>query len=264
MLTTTEMELSFVAYQERQRHEVSPDGLRARAAKVKPGGRAHHDGTAWHPQPYPGHAVVTMVANAPENAALSAELRTIQRELDSGFGDSAAIYLLPETSFHQTIANTLSDEKYRQRVVDRCLAASYPRAVADAFGDVPAVAAFGPLSMQMIGLSIFGTAVGMLGVFDEEEDFQRVLYFRDHFYRHPRIEQLGIRRTRPFIGHITLAYVERALDDAERSRLAETAAAINRHIAGRDLRFHLRQAELRAYDHLAEFKPLPDLPVYRL
>ncbi|MGH7946156.1 MAG: hypothetical protein ACREF9_14255, partial [Opitutaceae bacterium] len=243
MIVSTEMELSFAACQERQHHEVSLEGLRARAAKVTPGDRARFEAGEWQPQPYPGYAVVTMVADVPENASLTADLHAIQHELRIGFGDPTALYLLPAASFHQTIANTLSDDKYQRLIVNRGLAASYPRLLSDAFADVPSVAAFQPLSMRLIGLSIFSTAIGMLGIFDLEEDFQRVLHFRDHFYRHPQISQLGIRRTRPFIGHVTIAYVERLLENDERARLAETAAAINRRLAGRDLRFRLRQAE---------------------
>lgn len=264
MIASTDMELSFAAYNERQHHEISPDGLRNRAARVAPGGRALYENGEWEPQPYPGHAVVTMVSDLSQNDDLTAELEVVQRELSTGFGDPTAIYMLPQSSFHQTIANTLSDEKHQKLVVERGRASTFPRLVTDAFPEIPAMPAFAPMSMRMVGLGIFSTAIGVLGVFDSEEAFQRVLHFRDHFYRHSRIELLGIRRTRPFIGHVTVAYVERLLENDERHRLADTVAAINRSLAGRDLRFHLQTAELRAYDHLAEFKPIPGLPVYRL
>lgn len=262
MLATAETELTFAAYQERQHHEISPGGLRARAALAAPGGRARFERGAWTPLPYPGHAVVAMADAAPANARLAGELRAIQRELGAALGDPAALYPLPAASFHQTIANTLSDARHRRLVVERGLAAGYPASVAGVFAGIPPQFACQPLALRLIGLGIFRTALGVLGVFDAEEDFERVLRFREHFYRHPRIAQLGIRRTRPFIGHVTLAYLEKPLADGERTRLAEAAAAINRSLDGRAMRFELRQAELRAYDHLAEFKPLPGLPAF--
>lgn len=264
MLTHTEVELSYGAYQARQWHEVSPEGLRARVARLVPGQKFVHRAGSWAPVPYVGHAVVSMVDGPVENEPLREQLCAVQNQLSYNLADPGVLCLLPAASFHQTIANTLSDQRYRQWVVERGLVADYPRRVTSVFEDLPPTLSLDRLSMRMIGLSIFSNALGVLGLFDREEDFQRVLHFRDHFYGHDRIGLLGIRRTRPFIGHITLAYVERALDDALRARLVEVAEAINRLLAQRDLRFHLPCAELRAYDHLAEFRPLPGLPVYRL
>lgn len=264
MLASTEIELSYAAYQQRQHREISQDGLAFRAARLEPGGKFRFHAGTWMPEPYVGHAVVSMLDQDPANAPLAARLASIQNELSYNLADPSALYLLPTESFHQTIANTLSAEKHQRFVVERGLAGEYPAHVTSAFADLPPAPAQTPLSMRMIGLSLFSTAIGMLGVFDTEDDFQRVLHFREHFYGHERIGMLGIRRTRPFIGHITLAYIESLLDEAARSRLVEVAASINRLLADGDLRFHLPFAELRAYAHLAEFKPLRSLPVQKL
>ena len=81
MLAASDMELSFAAYQERQLHEISPAGVTARAAKLRPAGQfAYHDGT-WTPNPYIGHAVVTMVASTPANAPLVHAVTSIQKGL---------------------------------------------------------------------------------------------------------------------------------------------------------------------------------------
>lgn len=264
MIATTEVELTYTAYQTRQFHEVSPQGLRARAERLVPGEKFLFKAGAWAPRPYPGHAVVAMAGGLHENQTLVGQLRSIQNQLSYNLADPSALYLLPEASFHQTLANTLSADRHQRWIIDRGLAADYPGQVAGTFEDMPPSLSLDRLSMRMIGLSIFSNALGVLGVFDEAIGFQRVLHFRDHFYGHERIGLLGIRRTRPFIGHITLAYVERALDTEAKGRLVEVAEAINRLLAEGDLRCYLPKAELRAYDHLAEFKPLPGLPVYRL
>jgi hypothetical protein len=264
MLASTEIELSFAAYNERQHHEVSRAGLVERAATLRPGEKFSFQGGLWQPEPYVGHAVVSMVDGVPANAPLRERLRSLQNELCFGLSDPSALYLLPGESFHQTVANTLSDEKHRRLVIERGLAAEYPSLVTGAFGDLPPSRGTESLTMRMIGLSIFSTAIGLLGVFESPEDFNRVLHFRDHFYGHERIGNLGIRRTRPFIGHITLAYIERVLNDEERRRLVDVVSGLNHVITAWAPRFHLPHAELRAYPHLAEFNPFPKLPVYRL
>jgi hypothetical protein len=197
MLAATDMELSVAAYQERQLHEISPAGVAARAAKLRPAEQFRYEDGAWVPNPYIGHAVVTMVGSTPANAPLVGALASIQHGLLERLAAPRSFYPLPATSFHQTIANTLSADKHQRLVVDRGLAAEYPSIVTNTFADIPALAARESLTMRMVGLSIFGTAIGLLGVFDREEGFHRVLHFRDHFYGDVRLADLGIRRSLP-------------------------------------------------------------------
>jgi hypothetical protein len=205
-----------------------------------------------------------MVASTPANAPLVGALTSLQSRLLAELAAPRTFCALPAASFHQTIANTLSAEKHQRLIVERGLAAELPTIVTRTFADLPPAGTGETLAMRMVGLSIFGTALGLLGVFDDEERFHRVLHFRDHFYGHPTIADLGIRRTRPFIGHITLAYVEQEPDDAVRARLVEVVNSINRDLSRQTLHFHLPAAELRAYRHLAEFMPIPGLPQFGL
>jgi len=264
MLAANDMELTFAAYQARQLHEISPAGVAARAAKLRPAEQFRYQDGSWVPNPYVGHAVVTMVASTPANDPLIHTLTSVQSGLLERLAAPRTFYPLPAASFHQTIANTLSAEKHQSLVVDRGLAAEFPAIVTQTFSDIPAWAASETLTMRMVGLSLFGTALGLLGIFDREENFHRVLHFRDHFYGDARLADLGIRRTRPFIGHITLAYIERELDDATRARLVDLVISINRELSLHNLHFHLPAAELRGYRHLAEFTPFPGLPQFRL
>ena len=84
--------------------------------------------------------------------------------------------------------------------------------------------------MRLIGLSIFGTALGLLGVFENEVDYCRILDFRSAFYSDPGLQALDIRMTRPFIGHITLAYIESDLHAWQREKLAAAVHNINRSL----------------------------------
>jgi hypothetical protein len=263
-LPSTEMELSYSAYQARQREEITRSGLLRRAALVRRGEKFRFRGGVWQPMPYQGHAVVCMAGAHAANTELIRSLAQMQNLLTFGLGNAGALYCLPADSFHQTIANTLSAERYRTHVLERGLESEYPGAVAASFDDFPVQQDTSPVELEMIGLSIFGTAIGMLGVFPREDHFERVIGFRDLFYDHERVATLGIRRTRPFIGHITIAYVETELSDDDRALLVDTIEGINRSLGGGARRFIMERAELRAYDHLAEFKALKDLPTYRL
>jgi len=264
MLTPTEVELPFSTYDQRQRHEVSHAGLVARATRLAPGGRFLHERGAWRPQPYPGHAVVAMVAADRTNRDLETRLGRAQSALAEAFVEPDLFYLLPSASFHQTVANTLSDDRYRRQVVEAGIEHAYPRRVAAVLGELDSSRDDAPVSMRMIGVSLFGNALGALGVFETPEAFERVLAFRDAFYGHDGIAALGITRTRPFIGHVTLAYLGRSISEPERRRLVDVVWRISSEYFDDGPRFLLPRAELRAYDHLAEFKPLPDLPCARL
>jgi hypothetical protein len=207
-----------------------------------------------------------MVDGVPGNSYLADRLGWMQREVVRHFPAPGALAPLPPASFHQTLANTLSGDRHQRLVVERGLRESYPQRVTAAMAALPVSPSIltTPVVLRIVGLGIFGTALGALGVFEHEHDFRRVLHFRDQFYGHEDIARLGIQRTRPFIGHVTIAYVERPLAPAERMRLVDLLAGLNRVIAERNILFHLPHAELRAYEHLAEFRELPGLPGYQL
>jgi hypothetical protein len=116
--------------------------------------------------------------------------------------------------------------------------------------------------MRLIGLAIFGTAIGLLGVFDEGSDYRRITAFRSAFYSDEQLAALDIRMTRPFIGHITLAYIEADLTAEQRQQLADTVDGINHSLAGAAPIFVLSSTGLRRYHHLSAFLREEDYPRY--
>jgi hypothetical protein len=70
--------------------------------------------------------------------------------------------------------------------------------------------------------------------------------------------------TRPFIGHITLAYIESELDDSQRKTLADTVYDINRQFEKAMPAFNLSLTGLRRYHHLSAFLREEDYPRYHL
>lgn len=274
-------DFSFDEYTRRQFRELEPDQLHRRALSLEPSGHYRRNGHGWIPQPYPGFAVVSMVNGEPANEDLPGILESVQAALWEHCPWGESLYFLPASSFHQTVANTLSEDRFVEHIARPGLEGEYPRRLAEAFARIPgrrartpvaageavgqqAPAPLAPLAMQLIGLSIFGTALGVLGIFEEEESYQHILRFRSAFYGDPVVEAFGVRRTRPFIGHVTLAYVETVLDPTEREELASAAHSLNQALFAERPVFYLAPAELRRYDHLSEFRRRADYPRFFL
>jgi hypothetical protein len=213
---------------------------------------------------YEGFAVVSMLNENGGNEPLAARLKEVQNELRYNLQPRYAFYQLPADSFHQTVANTLSADRFKKNILDAGLEAEYPAFVLNAFEQIPPSPVELPIDMKMIGLSIFGTAIGMLGIFEREEDYNRILNFRSGFYADPKLSQLDVRMTRPFIGHITLAYIEHALNKNQKNHLAGVINELNATLAGEDNYFRIAQTGLRRYHHLAEFIKQDNYPVYSL
>ncbi len=278
-------DLSLADYMARQFRELEPGRLLERAMTARCSGNFRYNGgaayggsasngipahsgpvpvgSAWAPQPYPGFAVVSMVDEDPGNERLPDALEAIQAELLGRCPWEGALYPLPAASFHQTVANTLSEERFLRYIVRPGLEGMYPDLVAEAFERMPVHPVL-ELPMRLIGLSLFGTALGMLGVFEHAADYGRVLDFRSAFYANVGLQALDIRMTRPFIGHITLAYIEADLTARQREELAAAVHTINRSFGNTVPVFDLARCGLRRYHHLSAFLREADYPQYHL
>jgi hypothetical protein len=256
-------ELSFEQHNERQYRELELSRLQERAAAMQPGGKYSFRYGYWTCQPYPGYAVVSMVAGHPENNKLRHRLQEIQQALAQRLNNPAKYYLLPVDSFHQTVANTLSAERFERYIAGPGLEAQYPSLVGEAFAALPPSTHPHPLAMKIIGLSIFSGAIGALGIFEDAADYARILDLRRGFYGNASLQALTIRQTRPFIGHITLAYLGDTLSPAEREKLVSTCQLINQSINRQQLYFYLYETELRRYKNLSHFHREAHFPVYR-
>ncbi|TDX00839.1 hypothetical protein [Dinghuibacter silviterrae] len=280
-------DLSFDEYTARQYRELEPEHLLTRALTLQPSGHYRRNGRGWVSLPYPGFAVVSMVDREPLNQDLPGILESVQAALWEHCPWGESLYFLPASSFHQTIANTLSEDRFIEHIARPGLEGAYPQRVAEAFARIPrfagaAVAAAtaedapgpraakaepepgAPIRMPLAGLSIFGTALGVLGVFEEEESYQRILHFREHFYKDPAVRAFDVRRTRPFIGHVTLAYVETDLTTMQREELGAAVHSLNQAMFAARPVFHLAPAELRRYENLSAFERRPTFPQYIL
>lgn len=254
-------DLSYEHYTEHQFAELSQQRLLERAMTLQPSHSYRRNGRGWVPQSYPGFAVISMVAENPGNENLPGILKAIQAHLMEQCPWEDIICLLPADSFHQTIANTLSEDRFLQHVLRPGLEPAYPSLVGEVFARMPERSTK-PLTMRLIGLSLFGTALGILGVFDDESAYRRIVDFRSVLYDDAMLSALDVRRTRPFIGHITLAYLGGELTMGRREELAAAVHAINRNLEAAPPRFKLSITGLRRYHHLSAFFREEDYPRY--
>ncbi len=253
-------DLPFADFNHRQKHELTAQRIKERTLEVKPAGNFVYNGYKWQPIEYEGFAIISMVNEHEDNAPLTERLIQIQEELHDNLTPSYGFYQLPPESFHQTIANTLSADRFKRNVLNKGLESKYPDMVNQAFNSFELEAFDYPIGMKMLGLSVFGTAIGALGVFENEEEYNRIINFRAGFYSNPALKELDVRMTRPFIGHITLAYVEHGLNKNQKDQLATVLNEINETMAEERNYFNISNTGLRRYHHLAEFKKQPNYP----
>ena len=255
-------ELNFETYNARQRYEVTPQGLWKRAENIRATDKfkSHHG--IWEKLPYPGYAVVSTLNGGSENEDLIGELESLQQLLAAKLNDSNKYYLLPVDSFHQTIANTLSGERFKKNVIAQGIENHFPGIISQAFEKIQPTWSEGPIEMKLIGVGIFGSALGVLGTFSRKEDFEMIVRFREQFYSNSVLNLIDIRRTRPFIGHVTLMYAVGDFSEGERFQLGEICSYVNKALEGRSLIFKITKAELRSYENLSAFERQPHYPVY--
>lgn len=170
--------------------------------------------------------------------------------------------MLPEDSYHQTIANTLSEHRYTENIVNRGIVGVFPDIVRNAFNSIKLDGIKSPLKMNMIGLNIFGSCIALLGEFEEETDFNTLMSFREQFYYDPELRNLDVKWTRPFVGHITFAYLGREINETDRAVLVDTINEINRSFTYTNAVFNIAHAELRSYADLSSFHSKPEYPSY--
>lgn len=256
-------DLALYNYNLRQQQEVSAMQVNAAANKIAPAGNFHFSGKDWIPNEYKGFAVVAMLNSNPGNEALKTLLTEVQSELQENLRPLNSFYMLPPDSFHQTVANTLSDERFKANIVKPGLEGAYPGMVRDAFYNIKTHIQEAPIKMRLIGLSVFSNAIGVLGTFESDADYNCILDFRSGFFDDAQLKGLDVKMTRPFIGHITLAYAEQKLNINQKAHLANTINEINAQVFSKRQYFLISNTGLRRYDHLGEFMNAPNYPVYQ-
>jgi len=259
-------DFSRTAHDARQRREIDREALAARARNLRPAGRFRHERGQWQPQPYPGFALLSLLSATGRNEGVAQALRAAQRKLVGALPpDTDLLCALPPDSFHQTVANLASAERLQDLARRGADEATLPGLVAEALeSHAPPAMDEEPPVMRLIGLAFFRSAIGALGVFDSAGSYRRILAFRNAVYQSAPMALLDLVRSRPFVGHVTLAYIERKPSGWEACRLLATVEAINEAFAKTEPLVAMPEARLCQYQDLSRFWTRPEWPGRRL
>jgi len=264
MATFQSSDFSFEEYNQRQLSEISPERVAGKALQAKVAGKFNWNGTDWIPNDYKGYAIITQLNDLTSNLPLIERLTVLQKSMAEKLQPNHAFYHLSVESFHQTVANTLSADRFEKNIAAAGLENQYPQIIEQAFNAIHLPDFSEPAKMKMVGLSIFGTAIGLLGIFENKTDYERITNFRKDFYLNDRLSQLDVKMTRPFIGHITLTYIEHPLSEEEKQHLANTILALNEQLTKEENYFYLSNTTLRQYNNLGTFYTQNNYPSIQL
>ena len=264
MATFQSVDFSFEDYIQRQLSEISPERVVEKALQAKAAGKFIWNDADWIPNDYKGYAIITQLDDLSINLPLIERLKALQASLAEKLQPNHAFYQLSVESFHQTVANTLSADRFEKNIAVAGLEDQYPQIIEQAFNAIHLPDYSEPVKMKMVGLSIFGTAIGLLGIFENKTDYERITNFRKDFYLNDSLAQLDVKMTRPFIGHITLTYIEHPLSEEEKHQLANTILALNEQLTKEENYFYLSNTTLRQYDNLGTFYTQNNYPSIQL
>jgi hypothetical protein len=266
MLTVTKLkesgDLAYTVYNQWQQQSVTPDNLYNQSLQLKVSSHFVFNDGIWDIPDYEGFAIISRLSSNPGNKQCFSQLNHVREILRFRLGNEAYYYWLPEDSYHQTIANTLSSERYHLNIKSPGLEKTYPEMIQKAFSKISIPESPEPISLKMLGFNVFGSCIALLGIFENENDYRRIMTFREKLYSDPALNKIDIKRTRPFIGHVTFAYLGRELTDPSRKLLAETLANINSLIKSMNIVFNISLAELCYFKNLSNFHKDPDYPTF--
>lgn len=246
-------ELDYAEHERRQREQCSAGALEAAALRLRAGGSARWTGAEWQPRAYPGFAFQAMADADERNRETIARLSAIGDALVGTVPAPGKLYPLPEDSFHQTIVNLFSAERLQKHIIEPGRMQTFPALLAEHLREAEGAASADTVRMDLIGVSLFRTALGALGVFRDARHYERIVGLRNRVYGQPALRKLGLRRTRPFIGHVTLAYIEADITSSERRALIEEVFNRNAAMECAPLPFYMPAAVLHDYQHLSAY-----------
>ncbi len=266
MLTVTKLkeseDLTYNEYTQWQQNSITLDNLLNQSMQFKVSNHFTFNGGEWNIPDYEGFAVISRISSDPGNKKCFNQLSHLKEILRFRLRNEATYYWLQEDSYHQTIANTLSSERYYLNVKAPGLEKAYPEIIEKAFDKISVPGDVEPILLRMIGFNVFGSCIALLGIFENESDYKCIMTFREQLYSNPALNKIDIKRTRPFIGHITFAYLGKELTDSSRKELAETLANINSMIQHMNIFYRISLAELCYFKNLSHFHKEPSFPTF--
>lgn len=212
----------------------------------------------WKPRRHAGYTLIT--PNFPDDAVNIKAYVHLGDTQQRFFGklESGQYVLAPVSAFHLTVARLVSGPEYEKRIMGR-QDQFFIETLAKEFRQFPS---FKSIEMMIRGVSVLpGGFIAALLEAAQEDDYQRLLSFRNQLYGNGTLKSFGVEPKRPFIGHVTLAYIQARLNQENRNNLLETIQTINQRYFATPVPFEITQAEVRKFDHYLKFDREPSWPV---
>ncbi len=256
-------EKSFSEYVRRMDELISDSEIELRVKKLKPGGR--WDLNTRNPLPHPGYTIITppfFEEDIERNRQTYGTLVNVQNELLKCIGTSSYVPA-PPNSFHMTVADLVSTERYEAKVVKSQKEGTLRNEVRRVFSNLSHLQADRAPEMLVKGLTLFPIVVVAIVSTKDGEGYRKLANFRDAIYADPKLKQMGVDRKFSFTGHVTLAYIEHQPSEDELDCLAKTLKTLNRDRFGHGLPLTGARAELRKFNDMSCFYREYDWPVFR-
>ena len=168
------------------------------------------------PEPYPG---CTVLATPYPVTSLVTQFSSLRRCLSNVQGFTP----VPPNTYHMTVADLLSDNRYST--------ASGNKPMMDAFfqtvKEIIARHRCRTFDAQIVGIGAFPGVVVAFVDFTSEEDYSWIVRLRDAIFADPTVKNEGVERRFPFVGHLTLGYVESLVTNGFNADMNETRRAVN-------------------------------------
>ena len=128
-------DLNYIDYHYKQWKELTYEQQVYKANNVKLANNFSFINNQWSALPYYGFGIISILNQHEKNTELSQALLDTQEKLMHLLEEKISkeihekIYLLPENSFHQTIANALSNTKYDLQITEKGITETYPEKI---------------------------------------------------------------------------------------------------------------------------------------
>ncbi len=234
-------------YHHRLEHWTSLEGWRQSVLEIEPSEKFKKG----RPTPISGLTVLTPPAHDDaQHDEFYRHLLKVRAQALQSF--SGRFHPVNPDCLHLTVADLISGSNYR---ANRERTPALKDAIRDRLDSISTKKApvEKPLAWRTAGLAFFQHALVCLLAPAHERDYTPVVEVRDDIYDDSAMQQLGVRRPRPFMAHITLAYYEAFPKAAERQKWVLAHASLQRALMSHDARFLIRRIDLRAFEDMTAF-----------
>ncbi len=197
---------------------------------------------------YPG---VTMMTPAGPADPWAVEVYALLQELQESLVGSMANSVIPVNpdSFHVTVGDLVAGEAYSSGC-DKAISRAVKRILAS-LGDDDVEP-----DWRVAGVALFEHAVVGLLEPVSESDYLPIVELRDRLYCDLPLRALGVRRPRPLMLHVTLAYFDSGPTEADRARWNDVLEASLEACRRRSATMLVRDVGIHRFNDMSAFTPL--------